>query len=140
MADITSEEQVQVELERQRQRGLQPAEGGQSGQADSSQREESLGWVVSFCLIVVSLIGDAVEIMTIGTLGWFVGLLCDGILLVVLGFTKSGKKHFRRVLVGVFGELIPGLNILPLRTVFVLWAIIKSRSTTVQHVARLTSP
>lgn len=136
MTDLATEQHIESELERQRQ---QPApEFIQEEPATPTDGVEPIGWVMFFCLALVSLIGDGVEIFTAGTLGWFVGLLCDGILLVILGFTKSGKKQFRRVLVGLFGELIPIVNVLPLRTAFIIWAFIKSRSVTAQQIAHVT--
>jgi len=92
-------------------------------QLTSSQNKEStkrLGALAFWSLLIISLIADLAEAFTLGTIGWFVGLVVDAILLIKLGFSVRKQMGW---LIGVVGiETIPGLDILPLRTFYLLFA------------------
>jgi len=80
-------------------------------------------------LLLLCVVADFIDIITIGTIGWLIGLFVDGILLLSAGFSKAGRKQFKRILLGVIGETIPipFLAILPFRSLFLTWSFVKSR-------------
>lgn len=148
MADIATEQLAAEEEERQRVEYLRMQALDRARQVtartpleDVGKEDQRIGWVMFACMILLSVIADSAEVITGGTLGWFVGLFADFVLLVTLGLTKSGKSQFRRVLAAVIGEKIPFINMLPLRTLFVIWAFLKSRSAVAQmasYAVRIT--
>jgi hypothetical protein len=99
-----------------------------------------MGWGIFLIALVLSLIADVVELITAGTLGWFVGLFIDLILLVMLGFSKAGRKQFKKWIWGPLIETIPILSTIPLfRVAFLIWAFASSRSKTLQAVSKVAS-
>lgn len=93
----------------------------------NESKGESMDPVLFAFLFVVSATADLFEIFTLGTLGWFVGLIANGILLVALGSSSAFKKQWRRMLVGIVPDSFPGLGIIPWRTTFLVWSYIKTR-------------
>lgn len=95
-----------------------------------------MGWGIFLAALVLSLIADVVEFFTVGTIGWFVGLIIDLILLAMLGFSKAGQKQFKKWIWGPLIEKIPILATIPLfRVGFLIWAFVSSRSKKLQAVA-----
>lgn len=98
----------------------------QKTQPEINAPAQKMGTTLFFILLLLCIFGDLIEIFTVGTIGWLTGLAIDGILLLSIGVTKNAKKQFKRILVGVIGETVPIINILPLRSVFLVWAYVKS--------------
>ena len=78
-------------------------------------------------LLILCVIADLIDIITAGTVGWLIGLFVDAVLLLAMGISKSGRKQFKRMVVGVIGDSIPLLAFLPFRSLFLVWSFIKSR-------------
>lgn len=129
---MTDEERVKYELELDRLRDRQAQEAGQAEQ-QSKQKQAKMGWGVFLIALLLSLLADAVELFTLGTIGWLVGLFIDLILFLMLGFTAAGRKQFKKWIWGPLIEKIPFLNALPfLRAAFLIWSFVASRSQLVQ--------
>ncbi len=78
-------------------------------------------------LLLLCVVADFIDMLTIGTIGWLIGLFVDAILLLSVGLSKGGRKQFKRIIVGIIGEKVPILNILPFRSLFLIWSFVKSR-------------
>jgi hypothetical protein len=71
-------------------------------------------------ILILSMAADLAEAVTAGTFGWFIGSAVDLILLFIFGF--SVKKQMKNVVIVSLIEFIPGLDILPFRTFYLLFA------------------
>ncbi|MDO8496458.1 MAG: hypothetical protein Q7S43_03315, partial [bacterium] len=78
-------------------------------------------------LLLLCVVADFIDMLTVGTIGWLIGLFVDAILLLSFGLSKGGRKQFKRMVVGVIGDSIPILAILPFRSFFLVWSYVKSR-------------
>ena len=127
LQEIRAREIAEMEyIERQKQTALKNAEkqGVNLGLNAPTQK-----WSLAsfFLLLLLCVFGDIIDIFTLGTIGWFTGLIIDGIILLTTGLSKSGRKQFSKMLIGVIGETIPGIAFFPFRTAFLVWAYIKSK-------------
>lgn len=93
------------------------------------QNPEKMGIMFFSILLLLCVVADFIDIITVGTIGWLVGLFVDAILLLSAGLSKAGRKQFKRILLGVIGETIPIplLAVLPFRSLFLTWSFIQSR-------------
>lgn len=127
----TTEQQYQYALEENRARQRLSAEEDLARQQQEQQEKgveaNKMSWLLFMPAIILSIIADVVEILTAGTLGWFVGLFVDIILLFMLGLSRSGRKQFKKWLVMLAGESIPFVAFLPLRTIGIIWSFMSSR-------------
>ena len=94
----------------------------------STKPEEKMGLLFFIAALFFSVIGDLIDFFTAGTIGWLIGLFIDGILALMFGLSKAGRKQFKRMLVAFVGESIPIIGMLPFRTIFLIWSFISSRS------------
>lgn len=124
-----NEIQIQNQLQASRAAEREP------GEQDLPKTEKPMGLFLFLFLLIISVIGDAIELFTVGTIGWLSGLLVDAILLLTLGLSKAGRRQLKRIFVAVGLETIPVVGVLPIRTVFLIWAFAKSRSKTIQKVS-----
>jgi hypothetical protein len=133
----TTEQQNQYDLERER------ASYQQVQQLESEQQEQEnskMGWGLFLIALVLGLIADVVELLTVGTLGWFVGFIIDLILAGMLGLSASGRKQWKKWVWGPIIETVPILSTIPLfRAAFLIWSFASSRSTTLQAISSATS-
>jgi len=100
----------------------------------TKQPEKKMGIFFFLIGLWLSIVGDLIDFITAGTIGWLVGLVIDAILLLMFGLSKSGRKQFKRVLIAVIGESIPFINMLPFRTIVMIWSFTKSRSKIARKV------
>lgn len=106
-------------------------------QTEEEQKQERMGWGIFLIALFLSLIADVIELLTVGTLGWFVGFIIDLILLAMLGLSKAGRKQWKKWIWGPIIEKVPILAAVPLfRAAFLTWAFISSRSTILQHLSK----
>lgn len=124
MAESTAEQQTQEQLELER---AAPQVDLEEGEQNKPGELERMGVMFFAILLILCIIADFVDMLTAGTIGWIVGLFVDGILLIATGLTKAGRKQFKRIVASVIGEKVPILNILPLRSFFLIWSFVKSR-------------
>ncbi len=119
------------ELEKVRaidQQHLDVEESQKRSEAEAQEKESRKMGVMFFSLLLIlCVIGDLIDIFTAGTVGWLVGLFIDAVLLIATGLSKSGRKQFKRIVIGVIGDSIPILAILPFRSFFLTWSFINSR-------------
>lgn len=110
-------------------RAISQAESDREEDERKSQPQESqkMGTMFFLILLLLCIVADFVDMLTAGTIGWLLGLLVDGILLLSAGLSKAGRKQFKRIIIGVIGEKVPILNILPLRSLFLIWSFVNSR-------------
>lgn len=109
-------------------------------QAEEEQRQEQMGWGIFLVALFLSLIADVVELITAGTLGWFVGFIIDLILLAMLGLSKAGRKQWKKWIWGPIIEKVPILATVPLfRAAFLTWAFVSSRSPLLQQLSKAAS-
>ena len=96
---------------------------------DQSETPARMGTMFFAILLLLCVVADFFDMITVGTVGWVVGLFVDAILLLSAGLSKAGRKQFKRILLGVIGETIPipFLAILPFRSFFLVWSFVKSR-------------
>lgn len=120
-------EQQQEQLESDR--AISQAESEQEEENKETQPKEpvKMGTMFFAILLLLCVVADFIDMLTAGTIGWIIGLFVDGILLFATGLTKAGRKQFKRITVGVIGEKVPIINILPLRSLFLTWSFVKSR-------------
>ena len=116
-------------------------EAEQERVAEEKEAEENepvpMSWGFFIKVEIVCIIGDLIDFFTAGTLGWLIGLAIDGILFMAVGLSKSGRKQFKRIVVGLLAETIPIIDVLPFRTIFMAWGFIKSRSKIASTADRL---
>lgn len=122
---MTPEEQIQAQLEKDR---------GQRTPQQTNPANLKMGLGIFLIALVLSLIADFAELVTAGTLGWFVGIFVDFILLLILGISKGARKQWKKIVVAIVGETVPIVATLPLRTLFLIWAFISSRSSALRAV------
>ncbi|MEK7507417.1 MAG: hypothetical protein AAB585_02685 [Patescibacteria group bacterium] len=131
---MTDEERVKYELELDRLR-YQRELAAEQAEEQSKQKQAKMGWGIFLIALLLSLVADAIELFTLGTIGWLVGLFIDLILFLMLGFTAAGRKQFKKWIWGPLIEKIPFLNTIPfIRAGFLIWSFVSSRSQLVQKV------
>lgn len=118
MEEIEQEQQLKDELDTQRE---------PETTAPEPESPKKIGVMFFFILLILCVMADFIDLLTLGTVGWLFGLFVDAVLLVSVGLSKAGRRQFKRTLVGVIGDTIPFLNIMPLRSLFFIWSFIKSR-------------
>ncbi len=125
----TQEEQFQEQLESDRALSQAEAEKDEEEKENQPETPARMGTMFFAILLLLCIVADFIDIITIGTIGWLVGLFVDAILLLSAGLSKAGRKQFKRILIGVIGETlpIPFLAILPFRSFFLIWSFVKSR-------------
>ncbi len=133
--ESTNEQQYQYALEADRSRYQQSREADLAGQQGEQTNTAKMGWAFFLFLLVVCLILDVIDAFTAGTIGWLTGIVGDIFLAAVTGMTKSGRKQFGKILTGLIGESIPIIGFLPLRTGFLIWGFVSSRSAVLQEVS-----
>lgn len=134
---MATEQEYQYALEEDRARQRLEAESLAQQQGLSQTR---MGWGIFLIALVLSLIADIVEVLTAGTIGWLVGLFIDLILFAILGFSKAGRKQFKKWIWGPLIETIPFLSAFPFfRAGFLIWAFVSSRSEKLQVVSKVVS-
>ncbi len=136
---LTAEQQYQYALEEDRARQRLWTEEDLAHQ-QQEETQARMGWGIFLIALILSLIADIVEFFTVGTIGWIVGFIVDLILLAMLGFSKAGKKQFKKWIWGPLIETIPILSTIPLfRVAFLIWAFASSRSKKLQAVSEIAS-
>ncbi len=94
----------------------------------STKPAEKMGLLFFIFAMFFCVIGDLIDFFTGGTIGWLIGLFIDGILALMFGLSKAGRKQFKRMAVGLIGESFPIIATLPLRTIFLIWSFVSSHS------------
>ncbi len=124
MAPTPEEQQEQLESDR----AISQAESEQEENKENQPKEPiKMGTMLFAILLLLCVVADFVDILTAGTIGWLVGLFVDAILLLSIGFSKGGRKQFKKIVIGVIGDSIPILAILPFRSFFLIWSFVQSR-------------
>lgn len=118
----TTFDMSQYQLAQSRQQQAQLAAKQQNAQTKS----KGIGIVMFLCILLFTVFLDLVDFFTAGTIGTLIGIIGDGILLIVTGISKAGKKQFKKILVMTLGEAIPVVSILPLRTIMWTWSFLAS--------------
>lgn len=134
----TDDYDVYNELEAQRNMDDRQTEENPEEQVEQDQNQP-IGWDIFLAAAAIGLIADAVELFTLGTIGWFVALFLDFILVFVLLLSEPTRKLWKKWTWGPVIEKFPIINIIPLvRVAFLTWAFISSRSSKLQKFSRLT--
>jgi hypothetical protein len=132
------ERQYQYTLEEDRTRQRQWTEADLARQ--HGKTEAGMGWGIFLIALLLSLVADAAEFFTLGTFGWFVGLVVDLILMLMLGLSAAGQKQFKKWIWGPAIETIPILSALPfIRVAFLTWSFVSSRSKKLRTAAKIAS-
>lgn len=105
----------------------QAALARQQQQQQEELEKNKMSWLTFIPCLILAILADVVEIVTVGTLGWFLGIFVDIILLLVLGLSRSGRKQFKKWLTAIGLEKIPIVGAIPFRTFFLVWSFISSR-------------
>ncbi|MBI2062579.1 MAG: hypothetical protein HYT64_02735 [Candidatus Yanofskybacteria bacterium] len=110
-------------------RALSQIEKSKQEEENKNQPEEppKIGTTMFAILLLLCVVADFIDILTIGTIGWLIGFFVDAVLLLSFGLSKGGRKQFKRIVIGVIGDSIPVLAILPFRSFFLVWSFVKSR-------------
>jgi len=132
---MTQEEEYQIDLGNSR--AQQRMEGETAARQQPPPKAKPMGWGIFSVAMFFCIIGDTIDILTVGTIGWLTGLFVDFILFIILGTSKSGRKQWKKWVVGILGESIPIINILPLRSIFTAWSFVSSRSAKLQVIGNL---
>ncbi len=133
MAPTPEQQQEQLESDRALYQAKQERE--EEEKKNQPQNPEKMGIMFFAILLLLCVIGDLIDIFTGGTIGWFIGLFIDAIVLLATGLSKAGRKQFKRIIIGIIGDSIPILAFLPFRSIFLTWGFIKSRSSTAQKLS-----
>ena len=121
----TQEEQLQEQLGSER--AVTQAEADGEGTEAQPETPARMGTMFFTILLLLCVIADFIDMLTVGTIGWVVGFFVDAILLLSFGLSKGGRKQFKKMVIGVIGDSIPILAILPFRSFFLIWSFVKSR-------------
>lgn len=113
METATLETQRQYELAYARQQARINLMRDQEAFASEKEKYKK---ILKICIVL-----DAVELISLGTLGWFIGLVGDYYLYKQTGQSKSGRAQKKKMIIAIIGEKIPFVNILPLRTILWVW-------------------
>ena len=127
----------QLEFLRAQQRMLQEEETARL--EEESKKPVPMGWILFLVMLLISVILDVIDIFTGGTIGWLIGIFGDLLLLAFVGISKSGRKQFKRIIIGLLGDSIPIVAFLPIRSVFLIWAFMSSRSEKLQAVGQIAT-
>ena len=131
--------QYALEADRARYQKMREEDSARQ-QVEEEQKQERMGWRIFLIALFLSLIADLAELFTLGTLGWFVGFIIDLLLLAMLGFSKAGRKQWKKWIWGPIIEKVPILATIPLfRAAFLTWSFISSRSTVLQQLSKAAS-
>ena len=130
---------TRLNLDQERRAYQNKLEAEQKEQEMVDSEPEKIGLIFFSVALFLSVVGDLIDFFTVGTIGWLTGLLIDGILALIFGMSKSGRKQFKRMLVAFMAESIPFINMLPFRTIFTIWSFIKSRSKVARRMASVAS-
>ncbi len=125
------EQNYQEQLESDRaldRRQIEEDEKLKKSRQDQQDKESGRMGVMLFApLLILCVLADLLDMFTLGTIGWVVGFFVDAVLLLSFGLSSGGRKQFKRMVIGVVGDSIPGIAILPFRTFFLVWSFVKSR-------------
>lgn len=127
MASTPEEQREQLESDRATYQLEQEEE--RKKKENQPKDSQKMGVMFFSILLLLCVVADFVDMITVGTIGWLVGLFVDAILLLAIGASKGGRKQFKKILLGVIGETIPipFLAILPFRSLFLVWSFVNSR-------------
>jgi hypothetical protein len=112
----------------------------------AKEAQDSKGMSFGFFIIMLIFCGalDAIDFFTAGTIGWAIGLIGDGIILLVMGTNRGAQKQIKRMLIAVVGESIPAIAAAPFRTIGIIWSYISSKPRAAKAlgavVARVAGP
>ena len=123
------EQNYQEQLESDRAFSRAEQEREDEERENQPETPARMGMMFFAILLLLCVVADFVDMITVGTIGWLVGLFVDAILLLSAGLSRAGRKQFKRIVIGVIGETvpIPFLAILPFRSFFLVWSFVKSR-------------
>ncbi len=124
MTPTPEQQQEQLESDRAVSQNTSAQEKENKNQSKESAKMDTMMFII---LLLLCVVADFVDMLTVGTIGWIIGFFVDGILLLTIGLSKGGRKQFKRILVGVVGDSIPILAILPFRSFFLVWSFVQSR-------------
>ena len=127
----------QLELVRAQQRMSDEEEAARL--EEESKKPVPMSWLLFLFMLLISVILDVIDIFTGGTIGWLIGIFGDLLLLEFVGISKSGRKQFKKIIIGLLGDSIPIVAFLPIRSIFLVWAFMSSRSTKLQAVGQIAS-
>ncbi len=129
------QQNYQEQLESDRALSQIETDREEEGKENQPEAPAKMGVMFFWILLILCVIGDLIDLVTVGTIGWLIGLFIDAIVLLATGLSKGGRKQFKRIIIGLIGDSIPVLSILPFRSIFLTWAFINSRSSTVQKIS-----
>ncbi len=135
---LGDEDVIKLRLDQERQEYMARLEAEQEERESVPRNSSGMSWLLFLPLLIMCAASDILDVFTAGTIGWVAGLFVDGVLLLAVGLNKAGRKQFKRILVGALGDSIPIIAFLPLRSIFLIWAFIKSRNETAQRVSNIT--
>src|SRR3990167_7387744 len=127
----------QLELVRAQQRMSDEEEAARL--EEESKKPVPMSWLLFLFMLLISVILDVIDIFTGGTIGWLIGIFGDLLLLAFVGISKSGRKQFKKIIIGLLGDSIPIVAFLPIRSVFLIWAFMSSRSEKLQAVGQIAT-
>ena len=123
----TAAEQFQEQLEYDRALAQRQLDADTAQTEPQDKEGKKIGPLLFFILLILCVVADLIDLFTVGTIGWIIGLFVDAVLLVSMGLSRGGRKQFKKLVVGVIGDTIPILAILPFRSFFLVWSFVKSR-------------
>lgn len=91
------------------------------------RKKIKMGVIIVSVVLLLAVTGDIIELVTGGTIGWAVGIVIDVVLSVILGLSKNMKKQWKKWLTSFGLDSIPIIDVLPFRTIGVVWAFLSSR-------------
>ena len=128
------EDMIKLNLDQERQAYQAQLEAEQEEREPGTTGPKKMGLIFFAIAGILCVVADVIDFFTGGTIGWFIGLFVDGILLLMFGLSSAGRKQFKRIIGGLVGESFPIIATLPLRTIFLCWAFISSRSKIARKV------
>jgi len=131
------EDMIKLNLDQERQAYQARLQEEQEEREPGTTGPEKMSLLLFLPLLFLCVVGDLIDIFTAGTIGWGIGLFIDAVLLISTGLSKSGRKQFKRILIGAVADSFPFVAFLPFRSIFLVWAFIKSRSEAAQHLAEM---
>ncbi|MEK7583119.1 MAG: hypothetical protein AAB483_01795 [Patescibacteria group bacterium] len=94
----------------------------QGAEDQEQKRQEQADQKLFRSVLKISIILDAIDIVSLGTIGWFIGCIGDLYLYKKTGQSKAGRAQKKKIIIAIVGEKIPIVNILPLRTIMAIFS------------------
>ncbi len=108
----------------------------QTEKEKQKEEQKKIRLPIFLVILFLCVVGDIIDALTGGTLGWLIGILIDlilvGMTLPIKSLRAQTKDNIGTIIGAIGGETVPFLGFLPFRTALVIYLFIISRSKLAQ--------